>query len=128
MIKGILWLVVFTAAALGIVNKNNVQKTAGISGKGKVKDVITLALEGKFNDAWTLLIELIRVYGMTEKDFLKYTNEYLSRQGLLNQGNIAEVIAKYDYRIIIGANPEIQLSALLAELGKIDQESAQNNR
>jgi len=28
-------------------------------------------------------------------------------------------VAKYDYRLIIGANPEIQLSALLAELGHI---------
>jgi replication factor C small subunit len=93
-----------------------------------VKDVITLALEGKFNDAWTLLIELIRVYGMAEKDFLKYANEYLSRQGLLNQGNIAEVMAKYDYRIIVGANPEIQLTALLAEFGRIGHESAQKNR
>jgi len=32
---------------------------------------------------------------------------------------ILEIIAKYDYRVIVGANPEIQLSALLAELGKI---------
>jgi len=30
-----------------------------------------------------------------------------------------ESIAKYDYRLIIGAIQEIQLSALLAELGKI---------
>jgi replication factor C small subunit len=117
-----------SAAALGFVNENNVQKTAGISGKAKVKDVITMALEGKFNDAWILLTELIRVYGMAEKDFLKYANEYLSRQELLNQGNIAEVMAKYDYRIIVGANPEIQLTALLAELGRIGQELDQNIR
>ena len=30
-----------------------------------------------------------------------------------------EIIAKYDYRVLVGANPEIQLSALLAELAKI---------
>jgi replication factor C small subunit len=35
---------------------------------------------------------------------------------------ILEVIAKYDYRLIIGANPEIQLSALLAEIGNIDKQ------
>jgi len=46
----------------------------------------------------------------------------------LNQGNIAEVMAKYDYRIIVGANPEIQLTALLAELGRIGQELDQNIR
>jgi replication factor C small subunit len=30
-----------------------------------------------------------------------------------------ELIAKYDYRILVGSNPEIQLSALLAELAKL---------
>ncbi|MGI0056000.1 MAG: replication factor C small subunit, partial [Nitrosarchaeum sp.] len=33
--------------------------------------------------------------------------------------NILEIIAKYDYRILVGANPEIQLSAMLAELGSV---------
>ena len=32
---------------------------------------------------------------------------------------ILEIIAKYDYRILVGANPEIQLSALLAEIGNL---------
>jgi replication factor C small subunit len=117
-----------SAAALGLVNQNNVQKTAGISGKSKVTNVVTLALEGNFNDAWTLLIELIGVYGLAERDFIKYANESLLRQGLLSQGDVAEVMAKYDYRIIVGANPEIQLTALLAELGKIGRKSGQNNR
>ena len=34
---------------------------------------------------------------------------------------ILEVIAKYDYRILVGANAEIQLSAMLAELAKIEK-------
>ncbi|MBT7920529.1 MAG: replication factor C small subunit, partial [Nitrosopumilus sp.] len=34
---------------------------------------------------------------------------------------ILEVIAKYDYRILVGANSEIQLSAMLAELAKIEK-------
>ena len=32
-------------------------------------------------------------------------------------GNVLETLAKYDYRILAGANPEIQLSSMLAELG-----------
>ncbi|NIR86115.1 replication factor C small subunit, partial [Candidatus Bathyarchaeota archaeon] len=33
---------------------------------------------------------------------------------------ILEIIAKYDYRILVGANPEVQLSAMLAELGNLE--------
>lgn len=108
-----------SAAALGVINIENVKKTAGISGKAKIKNVIILALDGKFNDAWMLLTELIGVYGLSERDFLKYGNQFLMNQDLSNQGEIAEIMAKYDYRIIVGSNPEIQLTALLAELGRI---------
>ena len=34
---------------------------------------------------------------------------------------MSEITAKYDYRILAGANPEIQLSALLAELTKFSK-------
>jgi len=32
---------------------------------------------------------------------------------------ILEIIAKYDYRILVGSNSEIQLSAMLAELSNL---------
>jgi replication factor C small subunit len=111
-----------SASTLGEVNSENVRKTAGISGKAKVKDVVNLALEGKLNDARMQLIELTRVYGLSERDFLKYANETIVKLGLPNLGEASEVLAKYDYRLIVGAHPEIQLTALLAELGRIGRE------
>ncbi|MEE9585447.1 MAG: replication factor C small subunit [Nitrososphaerales archaeon] len=111
-----------SASTLGEVNSENVRKTAGISGKAKVKDVVNLALEGKLNDARMQLIELTRVYGLSERDFLKYANEAIVKLGLPNLGEASEVMAKYDYRLIVGAHPEIQLTALLAELGRIGRE------
>jgi replication factor C small subunit len=66
------------------------------------------------------MIELIKVYGMSESDFLKYLNSavFKSKHGKLS--DILQVIAKYDYRILVGANSEIQLSAMLAELAKLE--------
>src|SRR5579885_2069107 len=84
-----------------------------------VGDILKLALAGKLTDARNKMIELIKVYGMSESDFLKYLNEECYKIKTSNLSEILESIAKYDYRLIIGANPEIQLSALLAELGKI---------
>lgn len=75
-------------------------------------------MAGKIVDARNKMIELVKVYGMSESDFLKYINEAVYRSKVSNLVEISEAIAKYDYRILVGANPEIQLSALLAELSK----------
>ncbi|MGQ0795629.1 MAG: replication factor C small subunit [Nitrosopumilaceae archaeon] len=106
-------------ASLGIVNESNVKMSAGLSKINDVGEILKLAISGRLSDARNKMIELIKVYGMSESDFLKYLNDesYKIKTGKLDE--IIEVIAKYDYRLIIGANPEIQLSALLAELGRI---------
>ena len=44
---------------------------------------------------------------------------YFYHDTLENLENVLEIIAKYDYRVLVGANPEVQLSALLAELAKV---------
>ena len=66
------------------------------------------------------MIELIKVYGMSESDFLKYFNSAVFKSKHEKLSEILEVIAKYDYRILVGANSEIQLSAMLAELARIE--------
>lgn len=106
-------------ASLGIVNESNIKTSAGLSKVNDVGEILKLAIAGKLSDARNKMIEIIKVYGMSESDFLKYLNEesYKIKTGKLDE--ILEAIAKYDYRLIIGANPEIQLSALLAELGRI---------
>lgn len=105
-------------ASLGDVTEANVKASAGLT---KVKDVdiiLKLALDGKISDARNKMIELIKVYGMSESDFLKYINAAVYKTKNKNLSDIVQTIAKYDFRILSGANPEIQLSALLAELTK----------
>ena len=80
-----------------------------------------LALAGKVSDAREKMIELIKVYGMSESDFLKYINQAVFASKNDNIAEMSEITAKYDYRILAGANPEIQLSALLAELTKFNK-------
>ena len=106
------------AASLGIVNEDNVKASAGLTKIKDVDGVLKLALDGKIINAREKMIELIKVYGMSESDFLKYINGAIFRSKNKNLSEISGIIAKYDYRILTGANPEIQLSALLAELGK----------
>ena len=105
-------------ASLGDITEANVKASAGLT---KVKDVdivLKLALDGKISDARNKMIELIKVYGMSDSDFLKYINAAVYKTKNKNLSDIVQTIAKYDFRILSGANPEIQLSALLAELAK----------
>lgn len=106
------------AASLGSITEENVKSAAGLTKTNDVDVVLKLALGGKLTEARNKMIELIKVYGMSESDFLKYLNESIYKTKTANLVDISETIAKYDYRILSGANPEIQLSALLAELSK----------
>ena len=106
------------AASTGSIDVSSVKSVIGLTKTKDVQDVLKLALAGKISDAREKMIELIKVYGMSESDFLKYINQAVFASKTSNIEGILEIIAKYDYRILVGANPEIQLSALLAELTK----------
>ena len=105
-------------ASSGNVTESVVKSVAGLTKTKDVQDVLKLALDGKITDARDKMIELVKVYGMSESDFLKYINQAVFNSKVNNLEGILETIAKYDYRILVGSNSEIQLTALLAELTK----------
>ena len=108
-------------ASIGDVTEEHVKASAGLTKTTDVDVVLKMALSGKITDAREKMIELIKVYGMSESDFLKYLNSAVFKSKHVKLSQILESIAKYDYRILVGANPEIQLSALLAELGSLEE-------
>jgi replication factor C small subunit len=112
------------AAGMGFVSRANVIASIGLSGKSKVGEVIKLALSGKFTDARVKLFELTNVYGMSENDFLKYANQEAYEMKLEHPDEFAALMAEYDYRLATGAHPEIQLAALLAQLGKLGSKTS----
>ena len=106
------------AASSGNVTESVVKSVVGLTKTKDVQDVLKFALDGKITDARNKMIELVKVYGMSESDFLKYINQAVFNSKVNNLEGILETIAKYDYRILVGSNSEIQLTALLAELAK----------
>jgi replication factor C small subunit len=107
-------------ASLGGITEENVKTSAGLTKTSDVDEVLKIALSGKVAEAREKMIELIKVYGMSESDFLKYLNSAVFKSKHDKLSDILQVIAKYDYRILVGANSEIQLSAMLAELAKLE--------
>lgn len=104
-------------ASDGSISESAVKDMAGLSRAAEVGDVLQSALKGNFKAARDKTIEIIKVYGMSESDFLKYMAAAAFNQEGQDAPHIMRVMAEYDYRILSGANPEIQLSAMLAQLG-----------
>ena len=107
------------AAGMGLISGANVAAAIGLSGRAKVGEVLRLAMSGRFSDSRAKLLELTQVYGMSEGDFMRYANEEAYGMRMENPEEFAAIMAEYDYRLAAGAHPEIQLSALLAQLGKL---------
>ena len=106
-------------ASLGGITDKNVKVSTGLTKTSDVDGILKIALSGKVVEAREKMIELIKVYGMSESDFLKYLNSAVFKSKHDKLSDILQVIAKYDYRILVGANSEIQLSAMLAEIAKL---------
>lgn len=107
------------SAGMGSVFMTSVTAAIGLSGRAKVGEVLRLAISGRFNDSRAKLLELTQVYGISEGDFMKYANEEAYEMKIEKPEEFAAIMAEYDYRLTAGAHPEIQLSALLAQLGKL---------
>ena len=105
-----------SAATNNNLTVEKVDLSIGLSGRAKAGEVIKLALAGKFNEARELLLELTQVFGMSEKDFLKYTAQEAFSMKLSDPGKFAELMAEYDYRLSVGAHADIQLTAFLAQV------------
>jgi len=78
-----------------------------------------LALDGNFESARTKMMELTRVYGIPERDFLRFANESLSSLAFDDVAKAISIIAEYDFRLVQGAQPELQLTAMLAQLSSL---------
>ena len=92
--------------------------------KAKPKDVrriVNLALDGDFMDARDLLREVMVVQGTSGEDMVTQVYQEVSRMAMddliasENYINLVEHIGEYDFRIREGANPRIQLEALLTK-------------
>jgi DNA polymerase III, gamma/tau subunits len=92
--------------------------------KAKPKDVrriVNLALDGDFMGARDLLREVMVVQGTSGEDMVTQVYQEVSKMAMddlissENYINLVEHIGEYDFRIREGANPRIQLEALLTK-------------
>jgi len=115
------------AAALGEVNPENVKATIGIGREGDVKSMVNFALSGEFRKAREILYRLLYVYGLPEGDILKMIFSEINSIKDIDQAMAAKIFAEYDFRLLQGGHPDIQLSALLADLAELKKGEKDKN-
>jgi replication factor C small subunit len=111
------------AAGRDEVTLEQVNAVTGSSVKEKAVEIVRLAMEGDFPGARVKLVELTRVYGIPESDFLRFANEEVVKNGGERSAEAIGILAEFDYRLAMGANPEVQMTALLAALAALDKKA-----
>lgn len=108
------------ASAIGEVTVSTVYKVVGLAHPREIREIIQLALSGKFVEARDRLRELMIVYGLSGNDVLKQMHREIFSADLKIPEDVRVILADYigetQFRIIEGADDEIQLTALLAKM------------
>ena len=111
------------AAALDtVVNEDVVYKVLGKVAPKEVREMIALAMNGDFIKAREKLRTLMISYGLSGIDILKLIHkEILSPRSTLDidprlRIELIDLIGEINFRLVEGADDEIQLNALLAKM------------
>jgi replication factor C small subunit len=111
------------ASASGELTMDSVRSVSGASVKARVAEIIGAALSGDFEGSRTKMVELTRVYGIPERDFLRFANEALNSMKVPDMAKAISIMAEYDFRLVQGSQPELQLTAMLAQLSSLKKKA-----
>jgi replication factor C small subunit len=106
----------------GLVDEKTVSQVIGEASPVQVQVMIRKALSGDFIEARKKMYELIGSYGFSGSEIVRQMQRELFKMSSLTpeqKADLSNIIGEYDYRLTQGANSDIQLSALLAQFGKV---------
>ncbi|MGB9740934.1 MAG: replication factor C small subunit [Candidatus Bathyarchaeia archaeon] len=95
-----------------------VYSIAGRAHPADVQKMIETAMKGNFLEARKQLRDMIQKYGVAGSDIIRQIHTEIFRVDVPEPWKIklADVVGEIDYRLVEGADEEVQLSALLARL------------
>lgn len=108
------------SSVYGKVTVEAVYKVLGLAQPKEIKEMIMLALQGNFLKAREKLRELIINYGLSGEDIIKQVHREITGNDVNIPDDLKVLLVDYvgeiEYRIMEGADDEIQLSAFLAKM------------
>jgi replication factor C small subunit len=86
-----------------------------------VRDMLKLALQGDFIKARNVMYELMGKHGSSGREIIRAANREANRipEAEERQADVVRALGECDFRLTQGANEDIQLSAMLAQLSVI---------
>lgn len=85
----------------------------------KVREMLKTVIDGNFTKAREILYELMGKFGVSGREIVRTASREVLRISNLDgqrQVEIVRLLGEYDFRLSQGANEDIQLSALLAQI------------
>jgi len=107
------------AASLGKpIDAKVVYSITGKASPADVQKMLKTAMDGDFLDARKQLRDMIQKYGVAGSDITRQVHSEIFRTDIPEPWKIklAGIVGEVDYRLVEGADEEVQLSALLAKL------------
>jgi replication factor C small subunit len=100
------------------VDEKVVYSITGRASPVDVQKMIKVAMDGEFLEARKQLRDMIQKYGVAGSDIIRQIHTEIFRAEIPERWKIrlADIIGDVDYRLIEGADEEVQLSSLLARL------------
>jgi len=100
------------------VDAKVVYSITGRANPADVQKMIEIAMNGNFLEARKQLRDMIQKYGVAGSDIIRQIHTEIFRADMPEQWKIklADIVGEIDYRLVEGADEEVQLSALLARL------------
>jgi replication factor C small subunit len=95
-----------------------VYSITGRASPADVQKMIEVAMKGNFLEARKQLRDMIQKYGVAGSDIIRQIHIEIFKADIPEQWKIklADIVGEIDYRLVEGADEEVQLSALLAKL------------
>jgi len=102
-----------------------VYSIAGRAHPADVRKMIETAMGGNFLEARKQLRDMIQKYGVAGSDIIRQIHTEIFRSAIPEpwKMKLADIAGEIDYRLVEGADEEVQLSALLARLVEVGYES-----
>ncbi len=109
------------SSAYGKVSVESVYKVLGLAKPKEILEMLNASLQGDFNTARSKLRELLVTYGLSGEDIIKQMHKELVGNNLLKIPEelrviIADYLGEAEFRLVEGADDDIQLSAVIAKL------------
>jgi len=108
-----------SAASLNkLVDAKVIYSITGKASPADVQKMLKIAMDGNFTEARKQLRDMIQKYGVAGSDIIRQIHTEIFRSEIPEQWKIklADIVGEVDYRLVEGADEEVQLSALLAKL------------